>query len=341
MTYRVALIGAGTMGGEHGRQWAAVPGVEVVGVLAESREEAGRGAEAAACPAFGLGEFDAMLRQTRPDIVDVCTPTPVHREYVERAAAAGKAVFVEKPLARTLEDCDAIVQAVERAGVPLMAGHVLRFFPEYAAAKRLVDAGGVGKPATVRTARLAGMPHGGQGWYGDGAQSGGVVLDMSIHDFDWLRWTFGPVVRVFAQGLYSRPEHSGKRDYALVTLRLASGAVAHVTGSWAHPGGSRTTLEIAGDAGLIEHDSAWSAPLTLSTHAASGGGDSAAAPESLLAESLLAAEENPYFLELSAFVEALQNGVPPPVTVHDAREAARIALAALKSLETGKAVTPA
>ncbi len=327
MTYRVALIGAGTMGGEHGRQWAAVPGAEVVGVLAESREEAGRVAEAAACPAFGRGEFDALLRQARPDIVDVCVPTLFHREYVERAAAAGKAVFVEKPLARTLADCDEIVQAVERTGVPLMAGHVLRFFPEYAGAKRLVDAGGVGKPAAIRTARLGGMPHGGQGWYGDEAQSGGVVLDMLVHDFDWLRWTFGPVTRVFAQGLYGRPEYAGKRDYALVTLRLESGAVAHVTGSWAHPGGFRTTLEIAGDAGLIEHDSARSVPLTFSPHEGGGG----AVPESPLA-----AEENPYFLELSAFVKALEGGVPPPVTVYDARQAARIALAALESIETGR-----
>ena len=137
-----------------------------------------------------------------------------------------------------------------------MAGHVLRFFPEYAAAKRMVDAGGVGKPAAIRTARLAGMPHGGQELVRRlGAERRGR-LDMIVHDFDWLRWTFGPVTRVFAQGLYGRPEHAGKRDYALVTLRLASGAVAHVTGSWAHPGGFRTTLEIAGDAGLIEHDSA-------------------------------------------------------------------------------------
>ena len=333
MTYRVALIGAGTMGGEHGRQWKAVPGAEVVGVLAESREEAARAAEAASCPAFGRDEFDALLRQTRPDIVDVCVPTPLHREYVERAAAAGKAVFVEKPLARTLEDCDAIVAAVERANVPLMAGHVLRFFPEYAAAKRLVDAGGVGRPAAIRTARLAGMPGGGKTWYGDSAQSGGVVLDMIVHDFDWLRWTFGPVTRVFAQGLYGKAEHAGKRDYALVTLRHEVGAVSHVTGSWAHPGGFRTTLEVAGDAGLIEHDSARSAPLLFSPIAAAGGGGGVAVPESPLA-----AGENPYFLELSAFIAALDGGVPPPVTVYDAREAARIALAALESIETGKAV---
>ena len=339
MTYRVAVIGTGTMGWAHSGQWAAMPEAEVVGALAESREGAARVAGDAGCPAFGMDEFDAMLRQTRPDIVDICVPTPAHRHYVERAAAAGKAIFVEKPLARTLADCDAIVSAVERAGVPLMAGHVLRFFPEYAAAKRLVDAGGVGQPAAIRTARMAGMPQGvgenGQTWYWDQAQSGGVVLDMIVHDFDWLRWTFGPVTRVFAKGLYGRPPHTGLRDYALVTLRFESGAVGHVTGSWAHPGGFRTSLEIAGDAGMIEHDSATSAPLTLSRHAKAGnGGRGVAVPESPLA-----AEENPYFMEFRAFVHALQTGEAPPVTVYDAREAARIALAALESMETGKAVT--
>ena len=157
---------------------------------------------------------------------------------------------------------------------------------------------------------------------------------MIVHDFDWLRWTFGPVTRVFAQGLYGKPEHAGKRDYALVTLRHESGAVSHVTGSWAHPGGFRTTLEVAGDAGLIEHDSARSAPLTFSPQAAVGGGGGVAVPESPLA-----AEESPYYLELRAFIKALDGDTAPPVTVYDAREAARIALAALESIESGKAVT--
>lgn len=331
MTYRVAIIGAGGMGGSHARQWAAVPDAEVVGVLDQSREQAEAVAQTAGCAAFGMDEWEALLRQTRPDVVDVCVPTPLHRLYVERAALSGKAVFVEKPLARTLADCDAIVDTIERTGVPFMAGHVVRFFPEYAGAKRLVDAGGVGKPAAIRTARLSRLPHADDpnSWYADPAQSGGVVLDLIIHDFDWLRWTFGPVERVFAKGLYGKPEYMGRMDYALVTLRFVSGAMAHVTGSWAHPSGFRTTLEIAGDFGLVEHDSAASVPLTV---ARKESADMAAS------ESPLAAEQNPYFLQLSAFVQALRDGIAPPVTVEDAREAVRIALAALESIEIGKAV---
>lgn len=328
MTYRVALVGAGTMGSVHARHWNAVPGAELVGVL-DPRTDAAR----AVGPPFT--DWDMLLAQTRPDIVDVCTPTPHHREYVEKAAAAGKAIFVEKPMARSLADCDAMLAAVEKAGVPAMSGHVLRYFPEYAAAKKLVDAGAVGIPAAARTARMGGFPdlEDRPNWYADPDQSGGVVLDLILHDFDWLRWTFGPVTRVYAKGIYNRAEFRGRLDYALVTLRFKSDAVAHVTGSWAHPGGFRTTLEVAGDKGLIEHDSARSAPLTVSLRAESGGGGVA------VPESPMASGEDPYYLEIAAFVSALENNQTPPVTFQDARNAAEIALAALSSIDTGKVVT--
>lgn len=326
MPLRVAILGAGKLGKTHARHWGAIPEAAVVAAL-----DTHRGAADALAPGAGYEDFAQLLREAAPDIVDICTPTPSHRVYIEQAAASGKAIFVEKPLARTLEDCDAIVEAVERAGAPLMAGHVVRWFPAYREAKRVVDAGGVGVPAAVRAERLAGFPHRGahaSSWYADPAQSGGVVLDAMLHDFDWLRWCFGPVVRVFAHGLHGRPEHAGLRDYALVTLRFASGAVGHVTGSWAHSGPMQTRFEIAGDAGLLEFDSVCTAPLTMAPR------DGAPA-----SESPLAAQDDPYYAELRAFTDALQAGSPMPVTVYDAREAVRIALAALDSLHTGKPVT--
>jgi predicted dehydrogenase len=333
MTYTVALVGAGSMGRVHAHHWSRMPDVRVVGIVAET--DANAPALARSLPDPGnvavFQDFDAMLAAVNPDIVDICTPTPNHREYVERAAAAGKAIFVEKPLARTLADCDAIVATVERTGIPLMVGHVVRWFPEYARTTQMVKNGAVGKPAAVRTARLGGVPGRGlsHNWFLDFALSGGVVLDLIVHDFDWLRWTFGPVARVFAKGLRGCSEYEGLLDYALVTLRHESGVVSHVTGSWAHVGGFRTTIEVAGDMGMIEHDSARTAPLSIARR------ESAVA----VLENPMSAEEDPYYLELRAFLDSLKNGTPPPVTAADARESARIGLAALESIETGKVVT--
>lgn len=323
MPYRVAILGAGKLGATHARHWAAIPEAEIVGIL-DTHTEAAQ----TLAPGLGFRDFDTLLRKSQPNIIDICTPTPSHREYVTQAAAAGAAIFVEKPLARTLADCDAIVRAVEDAGVLLMAGHVVRYFPAYREAHRLVEAGGVGTPAAIRAERLAGFPHRGssQSWYADPAQSGGVVIDAMLHDFDWLLWCFGPVVRIYARGASRRPENAGLLDYALVTLRLASGAVAHVTGSWVHSGPMRTGFEIAGDSGLIAFDSARSASL------ASGGA-------SATAESPLTPTDDPYYRELRACIDALQAGAPMPVTVYDAREAVRVALAALDSIQTGKPVT--
>lgn len=336
MTQKVALIGVGSMGSHHAHHWGNIPDAKLAAILDRSFDAAQRRAEQFGCPAYGPDDFDKMLAEAQPDIVDICVPTPAHREYVERAAQAGKAIFVEKPLARTMADCEALIDVVARTGVPLMPGHVLRYFPQYAAAKRMVDSGAVGQPAAIRTARMSGMPRiNVEGnWYGDPAQSGGVVLDMIIHDFDWLRWTFGPVARLYAKGLANDPKSRGIRDYALVTLRFESGAMAHVTGSWAHTGGFRTTMEIAGDGGMIEYDSATSSPLTTSKQAKAGAPAPVAIPESPTAE-----DQDPYYLELNAFATAVRDGKPPPITVEDATEAVRIALAALESIETGKVVT--
>lgn len=327
----VGLVGAGKLGQLHARHWASLPNVRLVAVadplIDNARVLAASVRAASPPPAFA--DLPTLLARARPDIVDICTPTPTHRPLIEQAVAARCTVFVEKPLARTLADCDALVDLVRQTGTFLMVGHVVRWFPAFAHAKAVVDSGGVGQPAAIRTAREAAFPRRGgspQSWYDDVQQSGGVILDVLLHDFDWLRWCFGPVARVYARGLTFQPQHHGLRDYALVTLRFASGAVAHVTGSWAHPGPVRTTFEICGDGGLLEWDSDRTASVSLLR------------PDLRAQESPLLPSDDPYLSELRAFADALRAGHPPPVTVEDGREAVRIALAALGSLQTGQAV---
>jgi predicted dehydrogenase len=154
-----------------------------------------------------------------------------------------------------------------------------------------------------------------------------------IHDFDWIRWSFGPVRRVYGRGLIDDPACAGKRDYALVTLRMESGAIAHVEGSWSHLGSMSTSFEIAGDAGMIEHDSRRETTFSLAAH--ENGSSSA-----IVTTSPLDADDDPYYLELKDFVDSLAAGVPPPVTVYDAAAAVSVSLGALESIRSGKAVTP-
>ncbi|HLJ54293.1 MAG TPA: Gfo/Idh/MocA family oxidoreductase, partial [Chthonomonadaceae bacterium] len=216
-------------------------------------------------------------------------------------------------------------------GILLFVAHVVRFFPEFAQARRQVQAGAVGAPAAVRTRRGGAMPRGWNDWYGKYDLSGGCILDLMIHDFDWLRWTFGEVERVYAIGLTSR--RLPDLDYALVTLRFVSGAIGHVEGTWADPGGFKVAIEIAGDKGLLDYN--FNQPTGVPFQAALAGGDGpragVALPESPVSVS-------PYQLELQHFVHCVEAGTSPSITPADGAAAVRIATAAIESIETGKPV---
>ncbi|GIV15540.1 MAG: dehydrogenase [Armatimonadota bacterium] len=322
---RVGIVGVGTMGRTHASAYMKLPNTQLVGFTDAISDAARRVASQFGVQAFD--NYEAMLEQV--DMVDICTPTPTHLELVLGAASAGKHILCEKPLGRTLQQCEQMIEAADKAGVTLMPAQVLRFFPEFKQARDLVLAGAIGKPAAIRTRRGGPYPRAANDWYADFEQSGGPILDMVIHDFDWLRWTFGEVERVFAKSLtFKKLDHI---DYALITLRLKSGAIAHVEANWADPGGFKVDFEIAGDAGMIAFDSRFAMPLTVAKQDAGGGGGGVAVPESPLAE-------DPYMLEIKHFVDSVQAGQQPSITAEDGMKAVEIALAAIESARTGKVI---
>ncbi len=331
MVLKVAMFGAGGMGTNHARAYARMPGVAVVGVMDHNRDAADRLADAVG--ARGFTSAGEMFDTISFDIVDVCVPTPWHAEYVCLAAEREVAgIVVEKPMGRTIEDCDRMIEACQRRKIPLFPAHVLRFFPEFAAARRQVDSGVIGDVASVRTRRGGPFPRAWENWYGKPSLSGGVILDLIIHDFDWLRWTFGEVDRVFARCL-SAGKHEVDKDYALVTLRFRSGVVGHVEGTWADPGGFKVGIEVAGREGLIElnFNQPASPAFTAAISGPVGAGPGVAVPENPTAES-------PYYLELEHFISSIRSGTPPAITAEDGRAAVQIAAAALESAETGRPV---
>ena len=325
MELKVGILGAGAMGATHARHWARVPGVRVVAVADLDLAKATKVAESVGATPLGSAE---ELFAAGCDVLSVCTPTDTHRVLTENALAAGCHVLCEKPMALSLEDCDAMIAAAEKAGKLLSVGQVVRFFPEYANAKKLVDAGEVGSPAVVRARRGGGFPAWSD-WFADTHRSGGILFDLGVHEFDWLLWCFGPVERVYAKALTPKLEAGEleKLDMALVTLRHASGCISHVEATWADPKGGGTRFEIAGDAGLLVHDSRSLPALSFRTEARVGS------------SSPLHEGDDPYYRQCLAFAQAIRGEAPLAVTGADGRAAIAVAVAADASLRSGRAVT--
>lgn len=301
---RIAIIGTGWMAQEHASSWAHTP-AQVVGFV--SRDPA-RAPEAVR--AWGAPVVTRLADLAAVDVVDICTPTPWHLESTLEAAASGKHVVCEKPLARTLEDAQTMVATCRAANVQLLAAHVLRYFGDYAAAHADVAAGKIGQPRLLRLARLGSMPTAST-WFADDAQSGGVMLDLMIHDFDFARWVAGEVTSV--QALRADvPGPAGRAQHASVMLTHRSGATSFVEGSWANPKGYwRTAFALVGADGVLEYDSG---------RAGRPGG-------------------NPYVQQAQEFYAALAKGAPVRVTAEDAVAALCISLAAIESARTGAPVT--
>jgi predicted dehydrogenase len=347
---RIGIVGAGMIGTWHAARWKQLQKdgddrLELVGFFDMSPAAAAKSAAAFGGQAFE--KLDDLLRAV--DILDVCTPTPFHKQPVLAAASAGVDIICEKPLARHLRDTEEMTTACQRSGVRLFVAQVVRFFREFSQAKATLESGALGHPGVIRTVRGGAPPfppprssppvgetEGGsdrRSWFADFAQSGGVIMDVSIHDLDFARWCFGDVERVFARGL----SFAGVEpyDHALIVLRFKNGAIGHVEGSWAYPPGRfRTRLEIAGDKGLVEWDSLDAVPLTV-TLKADNSLESPGVPQP---HSPLDSRDDPYLLELEHFLDCLETGADFLVSPQDGLEAVKLSLAAIESIRTGQPV---
>jgi myo-inositol 2-dehydrogenase / D-chiro-inositol 1-dehydrogenase len=325
---KVGIVGVGFMGTTHAAGWAETP-AQLVGFTAETKQDAGELAERYNARVY------SSLEEMLPDVevVDICSPTHLHHEMALKSAAAGKHVVCEKPLARTTAQAQEIVIACRKAGVQLLVAHVVRFFPEYALARSAVTEGQIGKPGVIRLHRGSYRPKKPAGnWFLDEEKSGGILMDLMIHDYDYARWVAGEVESVSARRV-TELHPDAPIDYGLVILSHRSGALSHIAGAWAYPPPTfRTHLEIAGDRGLIEFDSEDTAPIQNLIRKSSG----ADAPDVALPSSPVS--ESPYTTQIKEFYSALADGAAVRVTAMDGLAAVQIADAALESAHSGRPV---
>jgi predicted dehydrogenase len=321
----VALLGAGFMASTHSAIYASVPGSAEVKVVCGQDEDRVR-ALARSHGAEATADWNDALATPGVDAVDICLPTPLHRPVAERALAAGKHVLLEKPVALTLEDADAIAAAADASGRVLMVGHVLRFVAEIRELRRVIDSGELGRPLAATAIRLSPPPDWND-WMLDPARSGGTLVDLAIHDFDVLAALLGPARRVHARAVAD-----GRHVTTLVEHEHGEGTVE---ASHAMPASYPFTagLRVLCERGLLEH------------RFIAGAGDEVADSDVVSALNIypadgrprtFAAAGDPWHTEIERFLDCVEHGAPPTDgTLAQARAALAIALAARRSLESG------
>ncbi len=325
---RFALIGAGRIGTHHATALTRhVPDAELVVVA----DPFGDAAERLAGPlgADSTTDIDAALADDRVEAVAITSTSTVHADLVQRAAAAGKAVWCEKPMAMSVAEADSAVAACEEAGVPLQVGFNRRFSPDFAAAHEIFAAGGIGTPQLLRS--LTRDP----GLANPGAVPPWTIFTQTlIHDFDMLLW-FNPgsrpvEVHAYADALVAPDfKEAGLLDTAVVTIRFDNGAIATAEASFSAAYGYDVRGEVFGSAGMVTAGT----PAQLSTTHWTNAGK--AQPTSCQDTELM---RDSYRAELEAFCRVVRDGEPSPVTGTDARAALEVALTAVASVQQGASV---
>ncbi len=328
---RVGLLGAGRIGTMHAELLhRRVEGARVTRVF----DLHGPSAQALATALGGEVAVDAsseqLLAAADVDAVAICTSTDTHVGLIVAAAQAGKAIFCEKPISLDLAEMDAALTAVERAGVPFQVGFNRRFDPAHASVRAAVADGTIGEPQIVRISSRDPEPPP----LDYVRSSGGIFLDMTIHDFDMARFVTGSeVVSVSAQGaLRIRPEfaEAGDVDTAVVTLEHANGCLTTIDNSRQASYGYDQRVEVHGSRGMAASED----PRAHTGIVRTAEGEHAPSLPHFFVDRYTAA----YLAQWQAFVGAVSDGRTPPVTAADGRAPLAIGLAAGRSLKERRPV---
>jgi myo-inositol 2-dehydrogenase/D-chiro-inositol 1-dehydrogenase len=325
----VAVAGLGRIGKIHlknlCRNFPEITVVAVMDVFDESKAIANE----FNVPAF-VKDFDELLAVEGVDAVVICSPTDTHADYVVKAAKAGKQIFCEKPLDLSLERVKEVLAIVEECGVKLMLGFNRRFDPEFKKIRQLVINGAIGDPQIIKiTSRDPGPPP-----VSYIKVSGGMFLDMTIHDFDMARYISGKQVKEeYAKGVVMVDPEIGKAgdiDTAVITLTFEDNTMAVIDNCRKAVYGYDQRLEVFGSKGMAQAENNF--PNNHKLYTSSGvSGD-------LPLHFFLERYDASYNQEIREFIDALVFDGKMPVDGNDGLQSIAIGLAAKKSVAEGRSV---
>jgi scyllo-inositol 2-dehydrogenase (NAD+) len=327
---KVGVVGLGRLGKVYVRDLAGrIPETTVVAVADSDRALADQIAEQFDVPkAYGAAED--LIADRDVDAVVVVSPTHTHREIVVAAAQSKKPTFCEKPPALSLAECAAMSDAVDKSGTFFQMGFMRRFDPGYAAAKEKIAQGAIGRPVVFKsTSRDPFRP---SLEYANPASSGGIMVDMGIHDFDLARWFMGDVDSVSAVGaVLAYPEMAsiGDIDNAIATLVFADGRLGVIDLTRNGVYGYDISTDLLGDAGTVRIGYLRETPIFTMTK------------NSIVHDTVpyfMERFERAYTLQLQNFAQNVLQDRAPAVVITDGVEALRIALAATAACRTGQPV---
>ncbi|HYQ82266.1 MAG TPA: Gfo/Idh/MocA family oxidoreductase [Anaeromyxobacteraceae bacterium] len=331
---RVGIAGLGRLGRRHAENLAQrVPGAELVAACSPVAEETAWARESLGVPAT-YAEYGQLLRHPGLEAVFLVTPTSLHAPQIVEALRAGHHVFCEKPLALQVADCRRVeVEAARHPGRVVMIGFVRRFDESYRHAFDLVRSGAIGRPFLVRSQTCD--QNDPSGFFVRFAPtSGGIFLDCSIHDADLARWLLGSPSprRAYATGTIAiheplRPLGDVDNGVGIVEFEDGSLACFYASRTMAH--GHDTNTEIVGTAGRLT--------VGLNPRLDRVEISDASGLRNLCVADFYQRFEEAFAQEAREFVDAVREGRPPALSLHDATEATRIA-AALAEAQRGRKV---
>jgi len=329
-TLTIGMIGAGRIGRLHAQHLAyRIPAARVL-MIADVVEEAAQECAARYGIPQAASDYRAVL--DRPDIqaVAICSATDTHAQIIEEAAAAGKHIFCEKPIDHSLAKIDRALAAVERAGVKLQIGFNRRFDANYRRVKMAIEQGEIGDVALLHIISRDPAPPP----IAYIRASGGIFLDMTIHDFDMARFLVGAEVEeVYASGAVRVDPAigaAGDLDTVLVVLKFANGVIGTIDNSRRAAYGYDQRVEVLGSTGAISTGNNYPNTAVLS--------DATSVRRDLPLHFFLERYTESFVTELKVFVDAVLRDLPVPVTGADARAPVVMGLAARKSYDEHRPV---
>jgi myo-inositol 2-dehydrogenase/D-chiro-inositol 1-dehydrogenase len=338
---KVAILGAGFISDIHLESYHRfVPDAEIVAVYTRSGDKAKEFAKKHGISQW-YDDLDRIITESGCDVVDICLPNFLHAKATLKAAAAGKHIIIEKPLAVTLEEADTMIEACKKAGVKLMYAEELCFAPKYERVRQMVNEGAIGEIYMLKQSEKHSGPH--SDWFYDPERAGGgVLMDMGCHAIAWFRWMLknAKVKSVFAS--MSTVLHKGRttaEDNSVLVIEFENGVTAVAENSWAKHGGMDDRSEVYGTGGVVYADLFMG--NSAIAYSRNGYGYAMEKADTTVGWSFMVFEEvfnQGYPHELKHFIDCVQHNKQPVVTGEDGRAVLEIIYAAYASAAEGKKI---